>query len=53
MPFCLQFAFCFAHPGHFKANFSLISYFPMMSLPARNLANVTSNFNVISYECYR
>jgi len=25
----------------------------MMPLPARNLANVTSNFNTMSYECHR
>jgi len=25
----------------------------MMPLPGRNLANVTSNFKTISYECHR
>ena len=25
----------------------------MMPLPVRNLANVTSNFNTVSYECHR
>jgi len=37
------------HKGQFFLNLSN----PMMPLPGRNLANVTSNFSTISYECHR